>query len=120
MNKIGMAIIAALLLTGCSSVAGPAVGATVQGYTVHESPACVVRDLSIESKALITRWWRLNQIEKDELTLEEYVEGSALHQSGKCGLLRGDIPVVIVLIDGTIVLGRMPDGSLHGFASDGQ
>lgn len=119
MNRI-ISIVATLLLVGCSSIiAGPAASEVVKGYTIAYGPACDISDLSTESMALITRWWLLNEKGKDKtLTSEEYNEGEALFESGQCGLLLGDIPVVIVLLDGTIYLGRFPDGSLMGFTSD--
>ncbi len=119
MNKIGIAIIAALLLAGCSGiVASPATGKAIKGYTVKDAPVCLVTDLSTESKALITRWWLLNKKGDDgTLTPEEYAEGLEIYNSRKCGLIKDNIPVVIVLLDGTISLAQMPDGSLLGFTS---
>ena len=118
MNKI-VSVVAILLLISCSSIiAGPAASEVVKGHTIAFGPACHVSDLSTESMALISRWWLLNKKAKDgTLTTEEYVEGQVLFQ-GQCGLLLGNIPVVIVLLDGTINLARFPDGTLMGFTSD--
>lgn len=116
MNRVLSIVATLLLLVGCSSIAGPASGGEVKGYTIDNGLACEVDDLSTESMDLITKWWVLNQKAKaDTLTPEELVEGILLFQSGKCVFLRGDVPVVIVLLDGTIYLGRFPDGSLMGF-----
>ncbi len=111
--KIGIVVaIAASLLMGCAT---PSPADVITGFTVDEGPACGVEDLSTESMDLITLWWSLNEKRKAEtLTPEEYGQGAVLFQSGQCGLLRGDVPVTIVLSDGTIYLIQFEDGALLG------
>lgn len=120
-NRIVGIIATLLMLTGCSSIAGPALADIVQGYTIEDGPACFVNDLSPESVALITKWFNLSLKARNDinsLTPEDIAAGSDLVDSGQCGYLIGDTPVVIVLLDGTISLARFPDGTLMGFADD--
>jgi len=117
MKRIAITVIAALMF-----IAGPAASEPVVGVTVHDGLACVVSDLSTESMALITRWFVLDKKMKElgpgGLTAEEYAEGSALVTSGKCGWLYGEVPVTIILSDGTINLGRFEDGQVMGFPAE--
>ncbi len=116
MKRIAIAIITAALMMGC--ITGSASSEPVVGFTIDDSPACDVDDLSPESMALITRWYNLcAKAKAGTITYEERVEGYEL--SSQCGYLRGDIPVTIILLDGTILLARMPDGSTMGLTSDG-
>ncbi len=118
MNRIAIAIITAALVLGC--VTGPASSEPVVGFTIVGTPACEVADLSPESTDLVTKWWILNHKgNAGTLTPGEQAEGDLLFQSGRCGLLLDNIPVWIVLLDGTILLAMMPDGSTLGLPSEG-
>ncbi|KKM22354.1 hypothetical protein LCGC14_1626220 [marine sediment metagenome] len=117
MKRIAIAIIAAALMMGC--IVGSASSEPVVGFVIEDSPACDVDDLSPESMALITRWYNLcAKAEAGTITDEERAEGSS-ESYAECGYLNGDIPVTIILLDGTILLARMPDGSTMGLTSDG-
>jgi hypothetical protein len=105
-------------------LAMPAATEPVRGVTVDNATGCFVSDLSTESMALISRWYTLNQKMNEPgpqgtLTDEEFAEGRAIIANGQCGLLRGGVPVTIVLLDGTIYLAKFPDGALIGITSDG-
>ncbi len=118
MKRIAITVIAALMF-----IAGPAASEPVVGFTVDNGPACAVNDLSTESMALITRWFNLNRKMQEpgpqgSLTDEEFAEGQELVLSGTCGLLKGGIPVHIVLSDGTLNLGKFPNGELMGFPAE--
>ena len=116
MKRIAIAIVAAALMMGC--IAGSASSEPIVGFVIEDSPACEVNDLSPESMAVITQWYNLcAKAAAGTITDEERVEGYEL--SGQCGYLNDDIPVWIILTDGTILLARMPDGSTMGLTSDG-
>ena len=115
-KKIGV-VIAAILLMGCAT---PGTADVITGYTVDDAPACEVDNLSTESMDLISLWWLLNKKLADgTITDEEYAQGLEIYGLGQCGLLRGGVPVTIVLLDGTIYLLRFPDGSLRGVVDSG-
>lgn len=117
MNRIAIAIITAALMIGC--ITGSVSSESIVGLTIDNSPACAVDALSTESMALITRWYNLcAKAKAGTLTDEERAEGRELYHSN-CGYIRGGIPVTIILLDGTILLARMPDGSTIGLTSDG-
>lgn len=115
-NKIGI-IIAAILLTGCATTTDAEV---ITGFTVNNAPVCVVDDLSTENRDLISEWARVNRLRvANTITDEDYAIGQAIYLSGQCGLLRGGVPVTIVLSDGTIYMLQFPDGALGGVVDSG-
>ena len=118
MKRMAIVVIAALML-----LAAPASSEPVKGITVNKGPACEVSDLSTESMALISRWAMLSRklLEpgpQGTLTDAELLEGQAIEQSGRCGNLKGDVPIVIVLSDGALNLGMFPDGQLLGLPAE--
>ncbi len=117
MSRIAMIITAALMM-GC--VTGSASSDPVVGFTILDSPACAIDDLSTESMALVSRWYGLSvKAEAGTITDEERAEVEGTELYVKCGYLHGDVPVTIILLDGTILLARTPDGSTLGLTSDG-
>ncbi len=111
-------VLAALsLMVGATAVAQES---TVFGVTVHAAPICQADEFNDESKALIDKFWGLEQKRlAGTLTEEEFAEGSALVRSGQCGLVRGGIPVVVQILDGTTYFGKFPDGITFVFKSSG-
>ena len=116
-SKVIIAIAALMFL----AVPGtPRTQSTVVGVTVPGAPICKADDLNAESQALIQRWWELNQkINAKTLTSEEFQEGQDLIYGGRCGLVQGDVPVTIKLLDGLDYLGVFPDGITFIFKRDG-
>jgi hypothetical protein len=115
MNKIAIAIITAVLLIGCVASSGADIS-PITGITIDNSLACRVSDLSEGSKDRIILWWTLNRKNKDgTLTQEEAALGSMLEMTGQCHRMIGGVPVTLVQTDGTMYLGKWPDGTLFGF-----
>jgi len=116
MNKVAVALIAALLVSSAPALAT----APVLGYTVDEAVACDAKDLGDKSKALIRKWWILNKKRVEgTLTEEERIEGYVIAKSGVCGFLLPDTPVTVLLMDGVVYLVGFVDGTTMVVLSDG-
>jgi len=93
-------------------LAAPASAEVITGTIVDNTPACVALGFDTYTKTLLNRWIEL-RTKLDAglpLTDPETTEGATLEYTDTCGLLKGGIPVTLLLLDGGDYWVQFSDG----------